>query len=107
MQQNMMGHNIIITEPSKSLRALGRNALAGKWKPVILAVVVWQLCLQVPTVILNALFGTRLELFDVYVTYSYDVATYSDIYNELPTFSTLASLNLLLDSGAFDLAISL
>ena len=107
MQQNMMGHNIIITEPSKSLRALGRNALKGKWMPVILAVAVWQLCLQVPPVILNALFGTRLELFDSYATYSYDMAIYSDIYNSLPAFSTLASLYVLLVTGAFFLGISL
>ena len=44
MQQNMIGPNIIITEPSSNLRALGRNALAGKWKLAILAVIVYTLC---------------------------------------------------------------
>ena len=40
MQQNMIGHNIIITEPSSNLRALGRNALVGKWKIAIIAYIV-------------------------------------------------------------------
>ena len=36
MQQNFYGNNIIITDPSSNLRALGRNALAGKWQSAII-----------------------------------------------------------------------
>ena len=32
MQQNMIDQNIIITEPSRNLRALGRNALTDVYK---------------------------------------------------------------------------
>ncbi|MBQ2846407.1 MAG: hypothetical protein IJE75_04630, partial [Firmicutes bacterium] len=63
MQQNTMGQNIIITEPSSNLRALGRNALAGKWKLAIIAVIIYELCIQIPPVILNALFGTKADIY--------------------------------------------
>ena len=102
MQQNMMGQNIIITEPSKSLRALGRNALAGKWKIAILAVVVYQLCLQIPPVILNALFGSKTDILS---GQSYNVDVYSSIYNSMPSYSMLASVYVLLVTGAFTLGV--
>ena len=45
MQQNFCRNNIIITDPSSNLRALGRNALAGKWqRDAIIAVIVYTLC---------------------------------------------------------------
>ncbi len=53
MQQNFYGNNIIITDPSSNLRALGRNALAGKWQSAIIAVIVYTLCVQLPPEILN------------------------------------------------------
>ena len=53
MQQNMIDQNIIITEPSRNLRALGRNALTGKWKIAIMASAVCTLCLSVPPAILD------------------------------------------------------
>ena len=59
MQQNFYGNNIIITDPSSNLRALGRNALAGKWQSAIIAVIVYTLCVQLPPAILNTLFGAR------------------------------------------------
>lgn len=103
MQQNMMGQNIIITEPSKSLRALGRNALAGKWKIAVLAVIVYQLCIEIPSVILNSLFGTKVDIYGVQMDYNYNVDVYSDIYNSMPTYSTLSGIYLILVSGAFAL----
>lgn len=106
MQQNMMGQNIIITEPSKNLRALGRNALIGKWKLAILATIVYELCLQVPPVVLNAIFGNKAELFGMQSGY-YDVDVYSSMYNSMPSYSFLASLYTLLVTGAFALGITL
>ncbi|MFQ7473757.1 MAG: hypothetical protein ACLRLX_06085, partial [Anaerovoracaceae bacterium] len=63
MQQNIYGSNIIITEPSSNLRALGRNALAGKWQTAIIAVAVYTLCIQVPPAILDSLFGINIGDF--------------------------------------------
>lgn len=108
MQQNMMGQNIIITEPSKNLRALGRNALIGKWKLAILATIVYELCLQIPPVILNAIFGNKAERSGVQ-SGNYDVYSgiYNGIYDSIPSNSFLASLYVLLVTGAFTLGITL
>jgi len=105
MQQNTMGQNIIITEPSSNLRALGRNALAGKWKLAIITLIIYQLCLQVPPVILNAIFGTKADIIGSQSDVSVDI--YSSIYNSMPSYSALGSLYVLLVSGAFTLGITL
>ena len=105
MQQNTIGQNIIITEPSKNLRALGRNALAGKWKLAILAMIVYELCVQVPTVILNAIFGEKADLYAGQSDISVDV--YSSIYNSMPSSSPIAGLYIILVTGAFTLGITL
>lgn len=104
MPQNMIAKNIIITEPSSNLRALGRNALVGKWKLAIIAVIVFQLCLQVPTVILNAIFGVKT---DFAAQADMNVDLYSTLYNSMPSTSPLASVYVLLVSGAFTLGITL
>ena len=108
MQQNMMGQNIIITEPSSNLRALGRNALAGKWKLAIIAVIVYDLCLELPPIILNSLFGMNLgDLYmysDGYSSMYYD---YGYIYESMPRYSFLSGIYVLLVTGAFTLGITL
>lgn len=107
MQHNMMG-NIIITEPSSNLRALGRNALAGKWKIAIVTAIVYVLCLEVPPVILNSLFGINIgELYISNNTYNIGVDTYSSVYNSLPTYSPLSGLYILLVTGPLSLGITL
>jgi len=105
MQQNTIGQNIIITEPSKNLRALGRNALTGKWKLAILAMIVYDLCVQVPTVILNAIFGEKTDLYAGQADINVDL--YSSIYNSMPSSSPIAGLYVILVTGAFTLGITL
>ncbi len=109
MQQNMMGPNIVITESSSNLRALGRNALAGKWKIAMIALVVYELCIGIPPVILNELFGVNVA--DMYYSYNsggmglyYD---YGYIYDSMPTYSFLSSIYTILVTGAFMLGITL
>lgn len=107
MQQNMMGPNIIITESSSNLRALGRNALAGKWKVAVIALVIYELCIGIPPVILNELFGVNVA--DVYYNYGstqvyYD---YSYVYESMPSYSILSSIYIILVTGAFTLGITL
>lgn len=104
MPQNMIGQNIIITEPSSNLRALGRNALTGKWKLAIIAMIVYQLCIQVPTVILNAIFGVKAD-FAGQADMNVDV--YSTLYNSMPSMSPLAGLYVVLVTGAFTLGITI
>ena len=104
MPQNMIGQNIIITEPSSNLRALGRNALAGKWKLAMIAVIVYQLCVQAPTAILNTIFGVKTD-FAAQADISVDV--YSTLYNSMPSTTPLAGVYILLVSGAFTLGVTL
>ena len=47
----------IVNEPSKNIRTLARQALSGHWKSAALAMLVYTLCIAVPTVIIIALFG--------------------------------------------------
>ena len=47
----------IVNEPSKNIRTLARQALSGHWKSAVLAMLVYLLCIAVPTVIIIALFG--------------------------------------------------
>lgn len=107
----MMGHNIIITEPSSNLRALGRNALAGKWKIAIFAYVIYLLCTMLPTAIFDSIFGVNVG--DVSSTpYAYDSGAmsadlYSQIYNSSPSYSVLSPIYILLVTGAFTLGITI
>ena len=110
MQQNFYGNNIIITDPSSNLRALGRNALAGKWQSAIIAVVVYTLCVQLPPAILNTLFGVDMgELYSMNMGYSYNVGvdSYSAVYNSMPAYSPLSGIYSLLVTGAMDLGLTL
>ena len=110
MQQNFYGNNIIITDPSSNLRALGRNALAGKWQSAIIAVIVYTLCVQLPPAILNMLFGIDMgELYSMNMGYSYNVGvdSYSTVYNSMPAYSPLSGIYSLLVTGAMDLGLTL
>ena len=110
MQQNFYGNNIIITDPSSNLRALGRNALAGKWQSAIIAVIVYTLCVQLPPASLNTLFGVDMgELYSMNMGYSYNVGVdgYSTVYNSMPAYSPLSGIYSLLVTGAMDLGLTL
>lgn len=47
----------IINEPSKNIRTLAREALKGQWKSAVLAILLYFVCIAVPTIIIVALFG--------------------------------------------------
>lgn len=103
-----MNPNIIITDPSRNLRALGRNALSGKWNMAIVAVAVYLLCIQLPPLILNSLFGINIaDLYGADLMYSVGTDTYNAIYSSMPEYSPLAGLYVWLVSGALELGITL
>lgn len=68
-----MNENIIVYESSRNLRALGRNALSGKWKLAILGSLLYGVLVMVPVFILNMIFGGG------------EPTTVSSIYNLLVT----------------------
>lgn len=106
MQQNMIDQNIIITEPSRNLRALGRNALTGKWKIAIIASAVCTLCLSVPPAILDELFGRNVaDLY--YNAFTGGYYSYTSMYDSMPEYSSLSSIYLLLVTGSFTLGLTI
>ncbi|HWQ79837.1 MAG TPA: DUF975 family protein [Anaerovoracaceae bacterium] len=68
-----MYDNIIVYESCKNLRALGRNALAGKWKLGVLGTLLYALLVMAPVIILDEIFGDG------------DPTMVSSIYNLLVT----------------------
>ncbi|MGX8774639.1 MAG: DUF975 family protein [Bacillota bacterium] len=109
MQDILVDQNIIITEPCKTLRTLGRNALAGKWKTAIIGVCIYILVLQLPVAVFDALFGKNVGSImtsDGY-TYGMDADLYVSLMNNLPQTSALSSLYILLISGAMQLGLTL
>lgn len=51
----------IVNEPSKNIRTLAREAMKGKWKSAALALLIYAVCIIVPTIIIIALFGGFTE----------------------------------------------
>lgn len=107
MQETMIGQNIIITEPCKNLRALGRNALKGKWKLAILAVLLYTVCISLPQAIMDQLFGYNPASYMATEGYTYDmdIDMYNYLYNSLPQSSLLGSLYVIIVSGPFALGL--
>lgn len=52
-----MNDNIIVTESSRNLRALGRNSLAGRWGLAVLGTLIYIALIMIPTVILTKIFS--------------------------------------------------
>ena len=109
MQDILVDQNIIITEPCKTLRTLGRNALAGKWKLAIIAVCIFILVIQLPMAVFDALFGLNIGsmMTSNGYTYGMDAGVYVDFYNNMPQISALSQIYLLLVVGPMTLGISL
>ena len=47
----------IVTETSSNIRLLARQNLKGHWKPAVLTILIYMVCVLVPTIIIMALFG--------------------------------------------------
>lgn len=109
MQNSLIEENIIITESSKNLRALGRNALAGKWKDAIITAVVFMLCVSLPTYVFDSLFGSNISNFVASdgFTYGLDPETYAQLYNSMPQSSLLSMVYTLLVMGPLCLGVSM
>lgn len=70
-----MNQNIIVTESSVNLRALGRNALTGKWGMGVLGTLIFFALTTVPAIILDEIFGGGLaEPSPISTIYSFLIA---------------------------------
>lgn len=104
-------YNIIITEPSGNLRKLGRESLAGNWQGAIIAMLIYQICLTLPALILDQVFGKTLA--ELYGTVYYDSSSsfgsafVAGVSSSAEKVSTLSGVYMLLVCGAFSFGISL
>jgi len=87
----------IVNESSKNIRMLGRQALSGNWKSAALAMLIYIVCIAVPTLIIIALFGGFSE-----------AALEDALMNEqlMMPGEGLSSIYSLLVSGAFTFGIT-
>jgi len=65
-----MNQNIIVFESSANLRALGRDALKGKWKLGVMGTLLYFALTIIPMIILNAIFGDGAEPSGISSVYS-------------------------------------
>ncbi len=108
--QQFSNQNIVITESCKNLRALGRNALKGKWVAAIIALLVYCVVTNVPSVFFDTLFGTNI-LGD-YAQYSNSISgiyidVFTSIYNSMPKVSALSGIYAILVTGPMELGITI
>lgn len=103
--------NIIITEPSRNLRMLGRQALSGRWKQAITAALIYQICITLPALILDELFGKTFG--ELYGNLYYDspngfgahlISRFSESAQKI---SAMSGLYEFLVTGAFTLGIAI
>ena len=109
MQESMIEQNIVITEPSRNLRALGRNALAGQWQNAIITVIIYIVCMEIPPLVFNSLFGVNVGnvlMSDGY-TYGLDPSVYAGMYNNMPNYSFLSSVYTILVVGPLTLGLTM
>lgn len=104
----MMNQNIIVTEPSSNLRKLGRDALRGKWKVAIIAALIYEICVTLPALILDQVFGRTLaELYEnVNVTTNYGYQVIQGVSQSAEKISAMSGVYMFLVTGAFTLGLS-
>lgn len=104
-------NNIIITETSSNLRTLGRQTLAGKWQIAIVAVLIYQICITLPALILDQLFGKTLaELYgNMYAGAPYGLGSsfVAGISESAAKISAMSGLYTFLVTGAFTLGLTI
>lgn len=104
-------NNIIITETSSNLRTLGRQALAGKWQIAIVAVLIYQICITLPALILDQLFGRTLASLyqDMYATGTYGFGSnfIAGVSAGAAKISAMSGLYTFLVTGAFTLGLAI
>lgn len=104
-----MMNNMIITEPSSNLRKLGRDALRDKWKIAIVAMLIYKICITLPALILDQVFGKTLaELYEnVDVTSNYGYKMVMGVSQSAEKISAMSGVYILLVTGAFTLGLSI
>lgn len=99
-----MEQNIIVSDPSASIRTLGRKALEGNWGLAIGGVLLYSLLAIVPIIILTEIFGPSGYNQDVYYGMPSDYIDYGVIMQELSN-SLIGNIYSLLVTGPLMLGL--
>lgn len=105
----MYNYNIV-REPASTLRALGRDALSGKWKPAVIVVLIYEICLTFPPLILNEIFGYDMSALQDKAGAVSDIAlsaVSAGTSVDSVGYTPLSGLYIFLVTGAFTLGLSL
>ena len=104
-------NNIIITETSCNLRMLGRQALAGKWKVAIIAMLIYQVCITLPALILDQLFGVSITQWsaELYNSMAPGMGQrfVEGVGDSAAKISTMSGIYIILVTGAFTLGLTI
>lgn len=105
IERNFIMQTIIVTESSRNIRALARQALAGKWKTAILATLIYYVMLRLPVYILDWLFPAPAEVFGYDQMYNLIVegTTAQEYLAQMGTTTVVGSIYLLLITGPLTL----
>lgn len=92
----------IVEETAGNIRALGRDALAGRWKQAVIVTLIYEICLTIPPMILNELFGNDLLGRLIGNSSVGDFATEQTL-----SYTPLSGIYVFLVTGAFTLGMSM
>lgn len=93
-------NNFIVTETCSNIKYLSRQSLKGFWKPAVLATFLFSICLIVPTLGLELVFGDFTEQIEAAAANPYAA------YTDMSAGSIVASLYSLLVTGAFTFGLT-
>ena len=87
---------IIITEEAAYFRACARQTLAGKWTKPVLAVLIVDVFMQIPTMFLDSFFSVRVRSLNV-------MLKNAGMYEDIMAFSPAGAILEIFIAGAFAL----
>ena len=85
---------IIITEEAAYFRACARQTLAGKWTKPVLAVLIVDVFMQIPTMFLDSFFSVRVRSLNV-------MLKNAGMYEDIMAFSPAGAILEIFIAGAF------
>lgn len=93
-------NNIIVNESSSNIKYLARQAMDGSWKKATIAVAMYLVCIMVPVLILEVLFGSLNPEY-------FEAAMNGYASEEIYVGSMISSIYTILVEGAFTFGVTL
>ncbi|MGI6203932.1 MAG: DUF975 family protein [Anaerovoracaceae bacterium] len=98
-------YKVIVTEPTAVIKGIARGRLRGKWGTVVTGILIMYALIEIPMLIISALFGQSIDLSQ-FADLSL-ISSYSSSYGQgVIEFSPLADVYVLFVTGAFEFGIA-